>query len=85
MAPSKDNTLEIIDRVPGKELRTVYSEPDNGLYDAMNKGLGYANGQYLIFLNAGDKFHTSDTLAEIAETIRTKEFPGSSLRANKLG
>ncbi|MFG6385535.1 MAG: glycosyltransferase [Muribaculaceae bacterium] len=73
---SKDNTLEIIDRVPGKELRTVYSEPDNGLYDAMNKGLGYANGQYLIFLNAGDKFHTSDTLAEIAETIRTKNFPG---------
>lgn len=73
---SKDNTLEIIDRVPGKERRTVYSEPDNGLYDAMNKGLGYANGQYLIFLNAGDKFHSSDTLAEIAETIRTKNFPG---------
>lgn len=73
---SKDNTLEIIDRVPGNELRTVYSEPDNGLYDAMNKGLGYANGQYLIFLNAGDKFHSSDTLAEIAETIRTKNFPG---------
>ena len=73
---SKDNTLEIIDRVPGNELRTVYSEPDNGLYDAMNKGLGYANGQYLIFLNAGDKFHSSDTHAEIAETIRTKNFPG---------
>ncbi len=73
---SKDNTLEIIDRLPGKELRTVHSEPDNGLYDAMNKGLGYAKGQYLVFLNAGDKFHTSDTLAEIAETIRTKDFPG---------
>lgn len=73
---SKDDTLQIIDRMPGKELRTVYSEPDNGLYDAMNKGLGYAHGQYLVFLNAGDKFHTSDTLAEIAEIIRTKNFPG---------
>ncbi|MBQ0058083.1 MAG: glycosyltransferase [Bacteroidales bacterium] len=47
----------------------VFSEPDKGLYDAMNKGIARARGRYLIFLNAGDKFHSADTLSEVATHI----------------
>lgn len=73
---SRDNTLEIINNCPREDKRRVYSEPDNGLYDAMNKGVGQASGTYLVFLNAGDKFHSPDTLAEIAAATRTDELPG---------
>lgn len=45
----------------------VISEPDEGLYDAMNKALRVATGQYIVFLNAGDKFHSADTLSHIAD------------------
>jgi glycosyltransferase involved in cell wall biosynthesis len=44
-------------------------EPDSGLYDAMNKAIDNANGDYLVFLNAGDKFHSDDTLERIVETL----------------
>ena len=44
-------------------------EPDSGLYDAMNKAIDNANGDYLVFLNAGDKFHSDDTLERVVETI----------------
>ena len=45
------------------------SEPDKGLYDAMNKALLQATGDYILFLNAGDKFHTSTTLSDIAAQL----------------
>lgn len=44
-------------------------EPDSGLYDAMNKAIDNANGDYLVFLNAGDKFHSDDTLERIVENV----------------
>jgi putative colanic acid biosynthesis glycosyltransferase len=45
------------------------SEPDSGLYDAMNKGLGKAGGGYLIFMNAGDLFAAPDVLDKIKSAI----------------
>ena len=59
---SKDNTVDIARRYNA----TVVSEPDKGLYDAMNKALRLAKGDYICYLNAGDKLHSKDTLAHIA-------------------
>ena len=44
-------------------------EPDEGLYDAMNKAIAQAKGDYIIFLNAGDKFHSETTLADVAAQL----------------
>ncbi len=57
---STDKTLEIARRNP--EARII-SEKDKGLYDAMNKGLTYARGKYILFLNAGDTFRSPDVLS----------------------
>lgn len=63
---SKDRTVEIARRYPHA---IVVSEPDKGLYDAMNKGLKRATGDYLCFLNAGDKLHSKDTLTHLIELV----------------
>lgn len=70
---SRDSTVEITKRYPHAK---VVSEPDKGIYDAMNKGLSRAQGKYLIFLNAGDKFHCADTLRTIADAIERHDTPG---------
>lgn len=56
----------------GHEVRII-SEPDKGLYDAMNKGRRLATGDYVCFLNAGDFFPSADTLAVIAANARLEE------------
>lgn len=73
---SSDGTLRVLEGCPGADRRKVMSEPDEGLYDAMNKGLGIATGDYLIFLNAGDKFHSPDTLQHLADVIMDNDYPG---------
>lgn len=72
---SKDNSVALaLDA--GIANAHIYSEPDKGLYDAMNKAMDKATGEYLIFLNAGDTFHSPGTLQEIADTIMDNDFPG---------
>ena len=72
---STDRTVEII-RQYASGLAYWVSEPDQGLYDAMNKGLARATGDYLVFLNAGDTFHTADTLNQIVNGLqRRKSLP----------
>ncbi len=69
---SADNTLEIIHQYmsenPDISVKLV-SEPDKGLYDAMNKGLRMAEGQFVCFMNAGDKLHEENVLSEIGALI----------------
>lgn len=62
---SSDGTLSIVESA-GIARTTIVSEPDNGLYDAMNKGLSVAKGEYVLFLNAGDAFADSGVLERIA-------------------
>lgn len=62
---STDGTLELAE-APGNTRRHTFSEPDHGLYDAMNKGLRKARGTYVIFLNAGDTFSSPRTLEAYA-------------------
>lgn len=69
---SKDNTLNIVDRYR-EHITCLVSEPDKGLYDAMNKGMQLATGDYLCFLNAGDSFHEDNTLQLMVHSLRNTE------------
>lgn len=83
---STDATLDRVEAYKQKsdaedwchEVR-VKSEPDRGLYDAMNKGIQRATGQYVLFLNAGDIFPSADTLELVAESVGEGEEPPAVL------
>ena len=77
---STDNTVEIIRKYEKliadnfydgfhKEQFQWISEPDNGLYEAMNKGIDLAKGEFLWFMNAGDKIFNSNTLLKLQHAI----------------
>ncbi len=68
---STDGTVDIIKQYEAG-LAYWVSEPDKGIYDAMNKGLQRATGDYVWFMNAGDTIHTSDTLRRIAAAVEKK-------------
>ena len=68
---STDHTLSLVQRyVEENQARhniRLICEPDSGLYDAMNKALLNASGDYIVFLNAGDCLHSTDTISALAE------------------
>ena len=77
---STDGTLQMVDAYiersnaaeNGHRIQ-VMSEPDKGIYDAMNKGLRSLDGDYVCFLNAGDFLPTPDTVSRIVEMVRSTE------------
>ncbi len=69
-AGSKDGTTNLIEKYAKKKSVDFWlSEPDKGIYDAMNKGVSHARGEYIFFLNSDDKFHNPDVLYDIAKNI----------------
>ena len=66
---SKDNTLEIVKEF-GKRVAKLISEPDKGIYDAMNKGIRAATGDVIGILNSDDFFSSNDVLSVVAKTFQ---------------
>lgn len=76
---SKDDTVKVAEAYRQRSLEEetehdvrIISEPDRGLYDAMNKGLRLATGDYVVFLNAGDSLPNDDTLEKISNDVNER-------------
>lgn len=66
---SKDRTLEIV-RAQGKRVTQVVSEPDRGIFDAYNKGLGLAKGEVIGILNSDDFYVSAAVIGRVMEVFR---------------
>ena len=71
---SKDGTVALIQQYEHEKMAWV-SEPDNGLYDAMNKAVTMAEGDYLCFLNAGDTFFATDSVEKMMHSFYDDNSP----------
>ena len=71
---SNDQTIDLI-KFYEDSINYWVSEPDDGLYDAMNKGIAAATGDYVWFLNAGDVIKDNNIVEEIARIAEQKTMP----------
>ena len=83
---SKDGTVPMAEAYKEKSDTSgnghkviILSEPDHGIYDAMNKGLTQASGDYIVYMNAGDFFPQADTLEQIVQRCQLNELPSDDL------
>lgn len=67
---SDDGTKEVLKKYEKKGLIKFISEPDTGIYNAMNKGINLSNGEYIAFLNSDDYYHGADGILESIETMK---------------
>ena len=81
---SSDYTLEIIKKYKDK-ISKIISEPDFGIYNAMNKGIKAANGDYILFLNAGDELFCNKTIEKILPKLNCDLVFGDILIRDKNG
>jgi Glycosyltransferases involved in cell wall biogenesis len=70
---STDGSIEVIKKY-ASQIDYWISEPDKGVYNAMNKGIGKATGDYLNFMNSGDTYHSTSTLETIAGLHSNDDF-----------
>lgn len=71
-AVSRDGSIDFLHALEDDRLALI-CEPDRGLYDGMNKGLDRARGDFLLFLNSGDRLAASDVLRRIADWSRLEQ------------
>ena len=81
---STDGTLEIIHKYQSR-LGYWISEPDQGIYDAMNKGFKAAHGDYVVFLNSGDQFYGFETLEEVFKNGEADVYFGETMFIDAQG
>lgn len=68
---SKDSTLELIKNTPNR-ITKIVSEPDKGIYDAMNKGIALATGDIIGILNSDDFYASNNVISKVVKTFQTE-------------
>lgn len=70
---STDGSVERLSGTVNDDRLHIYEQKDSGIYDAMNQAVALAEGEYFIFLNAGDSFYDEDVLDKICDVILSKK------------